>query len=617
MSKMLPLEIQKRAFGRSLSDFRLPEADTPHNLLQAEEKLLDAAGKGVLCNLTELSPDLLATDPAQALPKHAASANKVRADFLRFLLLGGDAASPVHEKGIQLAGAFVEGDIDLAHAENVCSFALLGCSIKGRLVTDHAALRSVTLSASHIGGMICDGASIDGDVSLSQGFSSSGVVSFNDAEIEGHLSCSGATIKNRHGFALSCEGARVRGNVNLEDGFDAIGAVTFRAAEIAGSVSCAGGCFDIGSRPSPQKDGTSLDALVFADAFIKGALRFSSPQNIRKNAKIVGSLNLENAHVWSLMDQVDSWPKESAIIANVIRLDGFTYGRFAEGAPADATTRLRWLKRQAKEHLKGDLRLHPFEQLVSVLHVMGRKAEAREICYFKQKYALHNRFAQYSQKKRSLLGKLVTPLAWLWWKIILRSLLEVFSGSFRNVHIMTALVVMALAVSTAFYQKAAEQGLVVPRDPGILFDKELRKTCSPDCVEVEKACAAAALPPAVDPRKILVPRANYIGRRQTFWPNFNYLHYAVPSEACTRACKPAWTSSTCALTKAFPEYPAFFPLMFALDGILPPFVDLEQKGAWRVLESPHLKAWGAIQSLIVWLWLIAVALNTGSALKRR
>jgi hypothetical protein len=34
--------------------------------------------------------------------------NRVRADFLRFLMLGGDKDAPIHEKGVQLQGAWME-----------------------------------------------------------------------------------------------------------------------------------------------------------------------------------------------------------------------------------------------------------------------------------------------------------------------------------------------------------------------------------------------------------------------------------------------------------------------------------------------------------------------------
>ena len=51
---------------------------TPHGLWPAEEKLLEAAAKGELCDLGDERPDETTDD------------KKIHPLFLRFLLLGGD-----------------------------------------------------------------------------------------------------------------------------------------------------------------------------------------------------------------------------------------------------------------------------------------------------------------------------------------------------------------------------------------------------------------------------------------------------------------------------------------------------------------------------------------------
>ena len=81
----------KRAFGRSLADFRIDGATTPNGLHPAEERLLDCAARGKECDIALGSPR-----------EEAAPENTVRGAFLRFLLLGGDEDAPVHEKGVIL-----------------------------------------------------------------------------------------------------------------------------------------------------------------------------------------------------------------------------------------------------------------------------------------------------------------------------------------------------------------------------------------------------------------------------------------------------------------------------------------------------------------------------------
>jgi hypothetical protein len=79
-----PLAYRRRAgaartvAGRALEDF-LP-------LLPAEQLLLRACRLGDVAKLGD------------AVPEAADDSCRVRAEFLRFLLLGGDARAPVHER---------------------------------------------------------------------------------------------------------------------------------------------------------------------------------------------------------------------------------------------------------------------------------------------------------------------------------------------------------------------------------------------------------------------------------------------------------------------------------------------------------------------------------------
>ena len=56
-----------------------------------------------------------------AVPDAPSDAVKIRAGFVRYLALGGCAAHQVHEKGIWVEGAWIEGRVDLDF-----------CEVKGR-----------------------------------------------------------------------------------------------------------------------------------------------------------------------------------------------------------------------------------------------------------------------------------------------------------------------------------------------------------------------------------------------------------------------------------------------------------------------------------------------------
>jgi len=87
----------KRAHGRSLGDFWLDGEEG--KLHPAEAKLVAACAKG---------------EPAivdMRVPEGPGPDNFIRAGLLRFLALGGDAQTPVHEHGVQLMGAWIDGPL--------------------------------------------------------------------------------------------------------------------------------------------------------------------------------------------------------------------------------------------------------------------------------------------------------------------------------------------------------------------------------------------------------------------------------------------------------------------------------------------------------------------------
>src|SRR3989338_2812603 len=85
----------KKAFGRSLNDF-LPLRD-------AENRLLHACASGADLTLSN------------GLPEQKTPENSLRAEFVRFLALGGDDSAPIHEMGVQVEGAWIEGSLNLDH----------------------------------------------------------------------------------------------------------------------------------------------------------------------------------------------------------------------------------------------------------------------------------------------------------------------------------------------------------------------------------------------------------------------------------------------------------------------------------------------------------------------
>src|SRR4051794_31528064 len=90
-----------RPYGRSWSDFE--------PVLDMEKKLAEKVRKAEKCIFNPHETTI------------------IRAGFLRFLALGGDETAPVHEKGIWLQGAIIEGQLDLDGATLPFDLFLLHC----------------------------------------------------------------------------------------------------------------------------------------------------------------------------------------------------------------------------------------------------------------------------------------------------------------------------------------------------------------------------------------------------------------------------------------------------------------------------------------------------------
>ncbi len=258
-----------RPVGRWLGDF----LDQPGSsgLLAAELALLQACARG----------DGWTAPPPPPPPGGPGPGARVRAGFLRFLAMGGDDNAPVHEAGVQLTGAFVDGDIDLRGARCVDRLILLACIVNGALKIEDATLGILSLDGSRIQGLLGNRASIAGSVFLQGGFICDGPVSLFGARIGGSLQASGASINGPPGKdAVVCTGAEIRGNVALDAVFRARGAVWFNRADIGGDLNAAGGAFasDRGR------------ALICDDARIAGSLRLT-------DVIAAGAVTLKNARV--------------------------------------------------------------------------------------------------------------------------------------------------------------------------------------------------------------------------------------------------------------------------------------------------------------------------------
>ena len=223
---------------------------------------MKACQQGEVAELGDQLPDAT-PEPDDAL--------RVRAPFLRFLLLGGDGQAPVHEHGVQLVGAIVEGKLDLAGCRIPHNVYLKRCRFSGLLLAQDAAVQGlIMLEGSCLPkGINADRLQCDGGLFLRNGFRATGVVRLLGALIGGVLACDGGQFEVEEGDALSADGVVVNGSVFFNSGFKATGAVRLLAALISGNLECGGGQFEVKEGAALSADGAVVKGDVFFDIGFK------------------------------------------------------------------------------------------------------------------------------------------------------------------------------------------------------------------------------------------------------------------------------------------------------------------------------------------------------------
>lgn len=233
----------KRAKGRSLADFPSRSA--------AEQRILEAAATGGLAKIGETRPDA------------ESDSNTVRADFLRFLALGGDDEAPVHEQGLQVQGAWITGTLDLSNAEITGALMLLKCRFDQFLTLFDAQIRGLfSLKESQVPGLFADRLTCHSGLFLKDGFLTAGEIRLLGATIGGDLDCSGSRFENPTSVAINADGIKIGGCAFMRNGFQAQGEVRLLSATIGRNLDCIGGKFENPKEKALSADGIKVSGFV-------------------------------------------------------------------------------------------------------------------------------------------------------------------------------------------------------------------------------------------------------------------------------------------------------------------------------------------------------------------
>lgn len=541
-----------KAAGRTLADFK--------QLSPAEQKLLAACRLGEFAKIAEVRPEA-ATDN-----------NTVRAAFLRFLALDGDKQAPVHEHGVKLKGAWVEGVLDLEGAHVPSSLTLHCCHFSDEPQLLHSHIYGLlSLAGSHVNGLKADGMICDGGVFLRDGFTALGQVCLLGAQIGGALSFRRAKLDGKDGDALVCDEAVIKGSVLLRDGFSANGQVRLLGAQVNGNLDCSGAKLDAKVIDGNEGNALSCDgAVIKGNVFLRDHLAADGSKNsFTANGKIrlhavqisgvlectgakldckegnalscdganvagifffrdlvspVNGVSLASMQVRALADDGQAWGER-------LDLHGFVYEELLGDAPIDAVARLAWLNKQSKPHagLNGDganFKPQPWQQLIRVLRHMGHAEDARQVgIVFEHRLRRANLIGQAAQHW-------YRPDAWIYRHACRTAhrLYWLFTGyGYRPFRLVMWMLGVWL-ICAGIYWYAALDGVFAPSNP-LVFQNPKYQMCTAECA------------------------GNW------------YLCESLPQ-----------------------EYTGFSPLAYSLDVILP-LVDLQQETGWAPLISTPKNIW--------------------------
>ncbi|MVO16733.1 hypothetical protein [Parasedimentitalea huanghaiensis] len=159
----------------------------------------------------------------------------VRAEVLRYLVLGGCNIVQIQDLGVHLWGACITGELDLSFAKAKGALGLLNCRIDQGVQALQTRFEMLNLSGSSISLLNAQSASFHGDVFL-RDTRTNGPVRLNGATIGGQLDLTGAHIHAPNRNALNGQRLRVERGFFWRNVTVSAGAVDLNSAHVGDLV---------------------------------------------------------------------------------------------------------------------------------------------------------------------------------------------------------------------------------------------------------------------------------------------------------------------------------------------------------------------------------------------
>ena len=542
------------AFGRRIGDFHLGDANSLFAL--AETDLCRRAREGAVADFSGRQTN-----------------RTVRACFVRFLLLGGDDDTPVHESGVRIKGALIRGKLDLDQCETKAALDAVDCEFQGGIVITDAKLENFSLEGCTVASFeepaLSGQAAVWGTRAVAKGSiffrretTLEGALLMQGAHIAGNLDLSGARISAVGATAVDLENAAIDGDLELRAFFPP-GEPMPRAD---GDRDMQGHACWLQVHGKRLRSGGRLRLINLDNAHVGNRLRIvcarleiedesgATPprQSDRDDNRALSGVGLKvdsgfefhhvvkDAGVWLLgatlgilVDDLLSWGNR----VGRNRFDGLTYGRIATESPHTFEDRRSWLLTQDRVDLKtldgrGGFKSQPWTFTADALQKSGRAEDSRRL----------SMEAEW-QRDRGDPGALTRLPRFLYW------LFAGYGYSFRR------LVLTAVAVCLFGYL-AAVRGVLhnefCVANPGVAFPGQSAPSACPSALPGQK--------------KAHLELGDLFVWKVEFGEVF-------PSN------------------DKKDDYPALYPLLYALENEIPGY-SLDQKSFWR-------PAYGSVTNLLL------------------
>ena len=215
----------------------------------AETKLIDACVAGEQC--------VLGGD----VPNEPSDARTIRADILRYVLLGGCDARRMDGRGVWLVGGYISGTLDLDFATIRGATRLQNCHFETQCDSEQTRFKLVDLNGSTLNGWRAQDAKIEGNVFF-RDITASATINLNSATVGGQLACEGAKLMAKAGQALNAQGAKIEGHVLLHE-IIASATIDLHSATIGGQLACENAKLTAKAGEALNAQGAKIEGGVF------------------------------------------------------------------------------------------------------------------------------------------------------------------------------------------------------------------------------------------------------------------------------------------------------------------------------------------------------------------